>query len=137
MSTRAQIIIKDSCTEIWFYRHSDGYRDGVKPTLDLFCAWIKEGLIRKDAMQAAGWLVMLVMIGAGEYRRVYNGPDKTDGELLKPCQRDGSMGWKVGSYEPDGAHIHGDVEHLWIVDVEKATWKEDVTRLNALQKELK
>ena len=134
MSTRAQIIVKDSCTEVWFYRHSDGYRAGVKETLDLFCKWIKEGRIRRDAMQAAGWLVM---IGADEYRRVYNGKDKTDAELLQPCARDASMGWKVGSYEPDAPQIHGDTEHLWVVDVEKATWKEDRKRMLKLQKEAK
>lgn len=122
MSTRAQIIVKDSYSEVWFYRHSDGYEDGVKPTLDKFCEWLKDGRIRKCADQAAGWLVML---GAKEYRRVYEVADKTDTELLEPCPRDRSGGWKVGAYEPCAPVVHGDVEHIWVVDVEKAEWYED------------
>ena len=31
----------------------------VKPTLDKFCEWLRDGKIRRDPMQAAGWLVVL------------------------------------------------------------------------------
>ena len=122
MSTRAQIIVKDRYSEVWFYRHSDGYREGVKPTLDKFCEWLREGKIRRHPMQSAGWLVML---GAEEYRNIHGGPDKTDAELLAPCVRSPYGTWKVGAYEPCAPRVHGDVEHLWVVDVEKAEWYED------------
>jgi hypothetical protein len=124
MSVRAQVIIKDSDEELWFYRHSDGYPDGVKASLDKFCGWIREGRIRNNASQAAGWLVM---IGAAECRGVYSLPgslDKTDAELLEPCDRDVVTSWKVGTYEPCGPELHGDVKHLYVVNAENATWEE-------------
>ena len=33
MSTRANIILKDSYDKLYFYRHCDGYPEGVAPTL--------------------------------------------------------------------------------------------------------
>ena len=116
MSTRAQIIVKDRYSEVWFYRHSDGYREGVKPTLDKFCGWLREHSIRNNVSQAAGWLVAL---GMKEYQ-----DEKTAEQLLEPMRSD-SMGWKVGAYEPCAPQVHGDIEHLWVVDVEKAEWYED------------
>lgn len=114
MSTRAQIIVADAAGGIWFYRHSDGYPVGVQPSLDLFCRWLASGKIRKDAMQAAGWLVM---IGAmeGDYRR--NRPlDK----ILIPEAGE----WKVGAYEPCAPVPHGDTEFFYLVDVPRASWRE-------------
>ena len=109
MSTRCQVIVKDGYYELWFYRHSDGYPEGVKATLDKFCGWMRDGLVRKDVMQAAGWLVI---IGAQEYD--------------KRCVPTGGLdGWKVGAYEPCEPRVHGDIEHLYVVDVNKASWKED------------
>lgn len=109
MSTRCQVIVKEGDCELWFYRHSDGYPEGVKATLDKFCGWMRDGLIRKDAMQAAGWLVL---IGAQEY----DNPGKPVDDI---------GGWKVGAYEPCEPSVHGDIDHLYVVDVNKASWKED------------
>ena len=104
MSTRCQIIVKDGYDEIWFYRHSDGYPDGVKETLNQFLSWVKEGKIRNNAEQAAGWLIIL---GNQEYK-VGTEPKAKDG-----------YGWKVGAYEPSAPKKHGDIEYLYTVDLEK------------------
>lgn len=107
MSTRAQVIVKDSYEEVWFYRHSDGYPKGTLPTLAKFLKWVSDGLIRKDASQSAGWLVI---IGHTEY----NVPDEPD-------QTDVHYNWKVGAYEPCAPNKHGDIEYLYTIDVEKLT----------------
>lgn len=103
MSTRANIIIKDSHTELWFYRHSDGYPEGVMPTLKKFIDLIKKGTLRDDAMQSAGWLIIF---GHNEYKVPDEPSVKND--------------WKVGAYEPTTGQ-HGDIEWLYTVDVEKMT----------------
>ena len=106
MSTRANVIIKDGSEKLFFYRHSDGYPEGVKDTLDAFCRMIEDGEIRRNVGQAAGWLIIL---GHEEYamsRRMYN-----------------HTKWKVGAYEPTTG-LHGDIEHLYEVDLNKATWEE-------------
>lgn len=124
MSTRCQVIVKDEYSEVWFYRHCDGYRDGVAPTLDKFCMWINEKRIRNNAEQAAGWLVIL---GREEYKRW----EKRDHEReasqrgpFEPGHDIGMSGWDVGAYEPCDQKLHGDIEHLWIVDVKAGTWDE-------------
>lgn len=107
MSTRAQIIIKDSFgDELWFYRHSDGYPEGTLPSLKVFLNYVKDGLIRSNAAQASGWLVI---IGHNEYEV----PDSPND-------------WKVGAYEPCCPVLHGDIQYLYTVDLEKKTitWKE-------------
>lgn len=131
MSTRAQIIIKDEYDELWFYRHSDGYPEGVKPTLDQFCEWVNKGLIRANVEQSAGWLILL---GAKEYGRVYKGEGKykkkTVVELFTPSGEAISSGWKVGAYEPCAPAIHGDTAHMYVIALTdgpkgaKASWKE-------------
>ncbi len=123
MSTRCQVIVKDSYSEVWFYRHSDGYPEDVAETLDKFCEWLKEGRIRSDTEQAAGWLVVL---GRDEYRywekRPYEETAK-QASHFEPGIKDGG-GWKVGAYEPCAPRMHGDIKFLYIVNVETATWKE-------------
>lgn len=124
MSTRANIIIKDNFGgKLFFYRHSDGYPEGTMPTLNIFLNWLKEGQIRKDLQQASGWLIVL---GAIEYnalpkfkteksdfnRKAYGDIDS----IQKPED------WKVGAYEPTTG-IHGDIEFLYIIDIDKATVK--------------
>ena len=59
MSTRANIVIKDEYSELWFYRHSDGYPEGTLPTLTEFLDAVKAGLIRNNVSQAAGWLIII------------------------------------------------------------------------------
>jgi hypothetical protein len=125
MSTRANIILKDGDSRLFFYRHSDGYPEGTKPTLDIFCNLIKTGKIRNNLSQCAGWLILL---GAVEYQSLpadlFSGDtgmskyDKADEALAKFVPLD----WKVGAYEPtDG--IHGDIEYLYIVDVTNGTYE--------------
>jgi hypothetical protein len=80
MSTRANILIKDECDELWFYRHSDGYPTGCLPTLAKFMSWVKDRKIRSNVGQSAGWLIV---IGKEEY----------ESEGL-------NSDWKVGAYEP-------------------------------------
>jgi hypothetical protein len=78
MSTRANIIITEKHGEIVehliFYRHSDGYRDGVLPTLRKFLDWMNSSKIRNNLQQASGWLILL---GAMEYSSIpeYQKPD--------------------------------------------------------------
>ena len=137
MSTRANIIIKDSEDRLFFYRHSDGYPEGVMPTLNIFMSWLKSGKIRNNANQSAGWLIML---GAIEYNTIphfavdediwYKGTDMErikhipdlNTVVLKSDKKEYGMEWKVGAYEPTTS-IHGDIEYLYIIDVEKKTLK--------------
>lgn len=121
MSTRANVIVKDDFgDELFFYRHSDGYPEGALPTLKRFMRWVKEGKIRSNASQAAGWLVM---IGANEYNYQvdYDGNEvettKLDPEkAFTPDSEERANSWKVGAYEPTSG-IHGDIEYLYILDL--------------------
>ena len=124
MSTRANVVIKDSCTELWFYRHADGYPEGVLPSLNVFLEWIKNGWIRKNVTQSAGWLIL---IGADEYKDEKLNPDfpsdkgRYDPDKYKglcPSEPGNNIpGWKVGAYEPTHGK-HGDVEYIYYVDLE-------------------
>ena len=99
MSTRANIIVRDSYDELIFYRHSDGYPEGALPLLQKFLAWVKEGRIRDCACQASGWLILL---GAKEYSvSIADGPPDN---------------WCCGAIEPTTA-IHGDIQYLYVVDL--------------------
>lgn len=108
MSTRCQIRLYDSYDEVWFYRHSDGYPEGVLPSLNKFLSWIKEGRIRNNVEQSAGWLVIL---GYAEYREYR---EKDDIEFQPG---NGTSGWKVGAYEPCTDELHGDIEYMYHVNV--------------------
>lgn len=107
MSTRAQVIIKDASTSIWFYRHSDGYPEGTLPSLRRFLDLVSSGRIRRDAMQASGWLVL---IGAEEYNnplmRASSGKETYT-----------SLKWKVGAYEPCDSFMYVDIEYLYTIDL--------------------
>ena len=109
MSTRANIIIKDDYDKLWFYRHSDGYPEGTLPTLNKFLDMVKEGKIRDNAGQAAGWLIV---IGRDEY---------AENRSMYPGMSD----WKVGAYEPTTGQ-HEDIEYLYTIDLVKKTieWEE-------------
>ena len=128
MSTRAGIIVKDSFSEVHFYRHSDGYPEGTMPTLNIFLKWLKDGIIRDDAIQSAGWLVI---IGAMEYNTIPKhvttetvskwNPAKivrdTDIDSIEP-----PSDWEVGSYEPtNNVNNHGDLEYIYTIDLNKQT----------------
>lgn len=123
MSTRCQVIIKDKYGEIWFYRHSDGYPKGALPSLKQFLGWVKEGKIRDNCEQAAGWLIL---IGAKEYGTAYSYMSKDDKERPKTMDElftsgfgNGISDWKVGAYEPSVPKEHGDIEYLYTVDLDK------------------
>lgn len=107
MSTRCNIKLTDEHgTELWFYRHSDGYPEGAMPVLEEFVGLVNSGKIRRDAMQAAGWLILL---GADEYGVTLN--------TLRAANKDTMMGWKVGSIEPTTGQ-HSDIEWLYHVDLQ-------------------
>lgn len=64
MSTRANIIMKDGNRSLIFYRHSDGYPEGVLPSLKKLVDLMASGPLRDNLSQASGWLIVL---GALEY----------------------------------------------------------------------
>lgn len=124
MSTRAGIIVTDGRSESHFYRHSDGYPSGTLPTLNLFMQWVKDGKIRSNTSQAAGWLIV---IGALEYNAVPNvvvedcahpfdktrTMKQTDIETIEAPQD-----WKCGAYEPTGnVKNHGDLAYIYTVNL--------------------
>lgn len=112
MSTRARVTITDGENELNFYRHSDGYPSGVMPTLGHFMKRVKNGQIRNDVMQAAGWLIAF---GIKEHEAY----GYTDG--LEPGPVTSLMGWKVGAYEPDPYPLHGDEEFIYILNIKDKT----------------
>lgn len=124
MSTRANIIIRDDYESLVFYRHSDGYPEGTLPALNLFLDWIKSDKIRDNVSQSAGWLII---IGAIEYGTIpefkkkesYPGSANFHGGLssIKKDKDNGST-WKCGAFEPTFG-IHGDIEYLYVIDLEK------------------
>jgi hypothetical protein len=128
MSTRTQIIIKDSFgSELWFYRHSDGYPEGTMPTLQKFMDLVKRGKIRDNAEQASGWLVL---IGAIEYQTLHNNLFSEAGKAS--YERDHTVvetildnfepiDWKCGAYEPSVPEQHGDIEYLYTIDLAEKT----------------
>lgn len=127
MSTRCNVILKNSWETLYFYRHSDGYPEVTKKSLEVFMGWLKEGKIRNNPGQAGGWLIIL---GAQEYN-VYRGFDDPKKEYGTPLNTPimsflpgGEVGetidWKVGAYEPTD-DIHGDIEFLYIIDMDKKT----------------
>jgi len=118
MSTRANIIIKDNHEKLYFYRHSDGYEDGVMPSLNIFLNWVKEGKIRDNVSQAAGWLILLGAIEYGTIPKFETEKSQFDWQkdygdldtIIPPNN------WKVGAYEPTTG-IHGDIEYLYVIDL--------------------
>ena len=108
MSTRAQILVTDEHSigrneGILFYRHSDGYPEGVKASLERFVGMVGVA-IRDNCEQAAGWLTI---IGHEEY---------ADSRKNYPT----ISAWKVGAYEP-AVCIHGDIEWFYVVNVSDKT----------------
>jgi hypothetical protein len=127
MSTRSQVIIKDAHSEQWFYRHSDGYPEGNMPILQKYINWVRDGKIRNSVGQGAGWLVLL---GAIEYQTL--SPMCFPQADLDSWKRDNKMvadaleaynppDWKVGAYEPESPGRHGDIEFLYIIDLDEKT----------------
>jgi hypothetical protein len=84
------------------------------PVLQEYMAYVKEGTLRSDVMQSAGWLIIL---GHQEYVREELSPEKP--------QKAGYSGWKCGSIEPLPQGVYpediGDAEHHYILDIENKT----------------
>lgn len=106
MSTRCNIIVKDSVDQLWFYRHCDGYPSSVIPSLRKFMLWLNRGQIRNNVSQAAGWLIVL---GHEEYLQ-----EKLCTRL--PGEKGSLSGWKVGAYEPTTSQ-HCDISYLYTIDL--------------------
>jgi hypothetical protein len=87
---------------VLLYRHSDGYPEGVKETLEKFVRMIGNPIRGDCCEQAAGWLIV---IGREEYAHLRTSP---------------GMAWKVGAYEP-ATGIHGDIEWFYVVNVSDKT----------------
>lgn len=122
MSTRCNIIIKEGDDKMFFYRHSDGYPEGVAPTLNMFMEWLRNGKIRDNISQGAGWLIAL---GAMEYNSLPSykaSKDEGYGSYAELDSIKPPTDWKVGAYEPTTA-IHGDIEYLYIIDLAAKTLK--------------
>lgn len=132
MSTRANIILKDKYDTLWFYRHSDGYPDGAMPTLNKFLSLVKDGKIRNNVSQSAGWLIML---GAIEYQTVAKSAfpikgskydaknrEKIDATINEAMKNFIPKDWKVGAIEPTTGQ-HGHIAYLYTIDLEKQTIK--------------
>lgn len=107
MSTRANIIIQDRWSTLYFYRHCDGYPSGVEDTLKKFLQCVIDDKLRDNAVQSAGWLILL---GAAEDG--VNLPNNTIGGVEFSPED-----WQCGAYEPTTT-LHGDIEYLYIVDLE-------------------
>lgn len=105
MSTRASVIIRDGSSTLYFYRHSDGYLECAGESLKEFVKGY-DTVMRLDAMQSAGWLVLH---GHVEYN-----PKKP----CKPNPTDSYMSWKVGAYEP-ADKLMSDVEYVYVIDLEE------------------
>ena len=120
MSTRANILIKSGTSQLWFYRHSNGYPEGTLPTLNKFMEWLKSGRIRDNVGQAAGWLIIL---GHQEYRPTPYNRKKNPywSPQFQPGKSDSISGWKVGAYEPTEWKLHGDTAYLYTIDLETKT----------------
>jgi len=121
MSTRANVILKETykdsfrkewTEELLFYRHSDGYPEGVLPTLEKLSDWIRRGVVRNNLMQVAGWLVIL---GAMEYNTIPDFEVK-DGYLRDTDTIKDPKDWKVGAYEPCTG-LAGNGEYVYTMDV--------------------
>lgn len=126
MSTRCNVIIKDNNfgTEqsLIFYRHSDGYPEGVSDTLNEFLSLVKNNKIRDNIGQAAGWLILL---GYEEYAE-----DNDLEKMRTNTQGTDIWGWNVGAYEPATCISIG-IEYLYEIDLTKKTlngWEHDGTK---------
>lgn len=121
MSTRANIIVKDNFDTLFFYRHSDGYPEGTAPTLNKLMKWLKEGKIRDNTGQFSGWLIL---IGAMEYNTLPEFKTEKNAWGIKEYGDVETIAdpkdWKASAYEPT-AGIHGDIDYLYIIDLENKT----------------
>lgn len=125
MSTRCNIKVTDNYGDVqWFYKHSDGYPEGMLPILNKFMDWVKRGVIRSNVGQASGWLII---IGALEYNTIPK--CKFEKPSFKGATAYGDVesikdpkDWKYSSVELTTGQ-HGDIEYLYEVNLDKQTIK--------------
>lgn len=108
MSTRSNVIVKDSNSKQLFYRHSDGYPSCTGVDLAAFVQGYLDGSMRDNVGQSAGWLILRGHFEDKGALKMSPTPDKEDH----------FSGWKVGAYEP-ADEIAGDIEYLYIIDLDK------------------
>ena len=114
MSTRALIIVKDEYGDkLGFYRHSDGYPEGVMPLIQKYVDMVRSGQLRNNVVQSAGWLIEL---GRQELVDMY----KDMGESGVPAY----YKWKIGTIEP---HVitnpkkQSDLEYCYTINLSNCT----------------
>ena len=106
MATRCNIrVIEDEHREMWFYRHCDGYPSSVLPSLEPLMIRLRNGQLRANLSQFAGWLVV-----GGHYE--YRDDDDESGMVFTD--------WKCGAYEPTTGQ-HGDIDYLYTLDLRTKT----------------
>jgi len=116
VSTRANIVLYDQSYrgKMWFYKHSDGYPEGTLPLILRFMKMVEEGQIRRNTVQAGGWMVLL---GMQDHAWMFGLPQVT---LLDYYRRKAecstALSWKIGSVEPTTGQ-HGDIEWLYRLDL--------------------
>ena|SRR3990167_5407432 len=108
MSTRANIIIKDARTTLYFYRHSDGYPEYCGKDLEKFVNNYSDNTYRDNVQQSAGHLIV----------RGYQEHNAAKAQYGSSYNK--SFAWKVGNYEPTDT-LHCDVEYIYIIDLEHKT----------------
>ena len=128
MSTRSQIKVRGS--EIMIYKHSDGYPEGVLPTLtetmkrfikerghepDYALAQIMRAFARRDEENRKEWL-----------EEIKNNPEDYPEYMLESYQKQRMTGWGLDTIR------HGDIEYMYHVDliegeikVEHINWDSD------------
>ncbi len=113
MSTRANIVFKQGENSLVFYRHSDGYPEGVFDTLKKFISLLRNKKIRDNVSQSAGWLVL---IGAEEYGTT----TKIDKNFVEDDPFD--YCWKSGSYEI-AFDVSRFVDYIYVIDYDESPIK--------------
>ena len=103
--TKGRVVIinwlQDNDNKLYFYRHYDGYPEGILPLLVKFMQAMIHGKLRSNVSQSAGWLVVL-----GYF-------EKNPISRLEMMHIDG---WRVGSIEPTTA-LHGDIDYCYILNL--------------------
>ncbi len=125
MSTRAQIILTDSDgNELRFYKHWDGYPEETLPILEDFVGAVRQGRIRDNVEQAAGWLILL----GEQERRLPWPPDEQfydqHGKLVDNPDRDNGSGFRCLPRNDNDLLLiepcceeHEDIDYYYTVDL--------------------
>ena len=107
MSTRCNVVVKDGYQELWFYRHHDGYPESILPDLEPIMQKLRDGKLRDNASQFAGWLIV-------------KGNEDYQARRTDFARESGYDDWKVGNYEPTTGQ-HGDVDFVYEIDLRNKT----------------